>query len=340
MHPILIHVHAGNALHTIDTPVREPADLKGLKIRTPSGPAASCSRRWAPTRSACRCRSCRRRWRKHVVDGTTIPYEILLPLKIQELVKYHVEFEDGTRLGTAVFLFGMNKARYDSLPDDLKKVIDDNSGAHIARQIGQLWMDLEGPGRKAAKEAGNQFINWPDADKPKWEAAVQPAIDRWVKEVDRRRRRRPGPAHGRQGGGRGASPVARAMASAAGRPLGRFGQAVLSLSRGWAILGGLVLVAMLLMTVLSVLMRATLGFPIPGDYELIEIGTALAAFAFLPYCHQAGGNVLVDVFTDRMPERGKRGLGAAELAGARADRAACCSGRWPRAATTSTAITR
>ena len=100
------------------------------------------------------------------------------------------------------------------------------------------------------------------------------------------------------------------MASAAGRPLGRFGQAVLSLSRAWAILGGLVLVAMLLMTVLSVLMRATLGFPIPGDYELIEIGTALAAFAFLPYCHQAGGNVLVDVFTNRMPERGKRGLGA------------------------------
>ena len=77
----------------------------------------------------------------------------------------------------------MNKARYDSLPDDLKKVIDDNSGAHIARQAGQLWMDLEGPGRKAAKEAGNEFIDWPDADKPKWEAAIQPAIDRWVNEV-------------------------------------------------------------------------------------------------------------------------------------------------------------
>ncbi len=101
------------------------------------------------------------------------------------------------------------------------------------------------------------------------------------------------------------------MASAAGRPLGRLRQAVLTLSRAWAILGGLVLVAMLLMTVASVLMRATLGFPIPGDYELIEIGTALAAFAFLPWCHQAGGNVLVDVFTNRAPERFKRGLGAA-----------------------------
>jgi TRAP-type C4-dicarboxylate transport system permease small subunit len=94
-------------------------------------------------------------------------------------------------------------------------------------------------------------------------------------------------------------------------PRGRFGRAVLSLSRAWAILGGLVLVAMLLMTVASVVMRATLGFPIAGDFELVEIGTALAAFAFLPYCHQAGGNVLVDVFTNQAPERFKRGLAAA-----------------------------
>jgi TRAP-type C4-dicarboxylate transport system permease small subunit len=101
------------------------------------------------------------------------------------------------------------------------------------------------------------------------------------------------------------------VAAAGDGPLGRFGRAVLSLSRAWAILGGLVLLAVMVMTVASVLLRATLGFPILGDYELVEIGTALAAFAFLPYCHQAGGNVLVDVFTDRASEPFKRGLGAA-----------------------------
>ena len=183
VHPILIHVHAGNALHTIDTPVREPEDLKGLKIRTPSRTGSFMLEALGATPVGMPVPQLPQALAKHVVDGTTIPYEISLPLKIHELVKYHMEFEDGTRLGTAVFLFGMNKARYDSLPDDLKKVIDDNSGANIARQAGQLWMDLEGPGRKAAKEAGNQFINWPDADKPKWEKAIQPAIDRWVKEV-------------------------------------------------------------------------------------------------------------------------------------------------------------
>jgi TRAP-type C4-dicarboxylate transport system substrate-binding protein len=183
VHPILIHVHAGNALHTIDTPIRKPADLAGLKIRTPTRTGSFVLEALGANPVGMPVPQLPQALAKHVVDGTTIPYEVSLPLKIHELVKYHMEFEDGTRLGTAVFLYGMNKARYESLPDDLKKVIDDNSGKNIARQIGQVWMDVEGPGRRAAMEAGNEFIDWPVADEPEWQAAVQPAIDRWVAEV-------------------------------------------------------------------------------------------------------------------------------------------------------------
>jgi TRAP-type C4-dicarboxylate transport system permease small subunit len=100
------------------------------------------------------------------------------------------------------------------------------------------------------------------------------------------------------------------MGATAGSPFERLALAVFGLSRAWAVLGGVVLLAVMLMTVLSVVMRAVLGFPILGDYELVEIGTAIAAFAFLPYCHQAGGNVVVDVFTNRAPERVKRALAA------------------------------
>ena len=100
------------------------------------------------------------------------------------------------------------------------------------------------------------------------------------------------------------------MAAAGRGPLERCARAVEGLSRAWALLGGVVLLAVMLMTVTSVVMRALLGFPILGDYELVEIGTAVATFAFLPYCHQAGGNVVVDVFTNRAPERVKRALGA------------------------------
>ncbi|MGH6944356.1 MAG: TRAP transporter substrate-binding protein [Geminicoccaceae bacterium] len=183
IHPILLHVHAGNALHTIDKPVRTPEDLRGLKIRTPSRTGSFMLEALGANPVGMPVPQLPQALSKHVVDGTTIPYEVSLPLKIHELVKYHMEFEDGTRLGTSVFLFGMNKARYESLPDDLKAVIDQNSGANIAAEIGKVWMDAEEPGRQAAIEAGNEFIDWPNADKPKWQAAVQPAIDRWLAEM-------------------------------------------------------------------------------------------------------------------------------------------------------------
>jgi TRAP-type C4-dicarboxylate transport system permease small subunit len=92
--------------------------------------------------------------------------------------------------------------------------------------------------------------------------------------------------------------------------LERLGQGAFASSRAWAVLGGIVLLGVMLMTVASVLMRAIFGLPITGDFELVEMGTAMSAFAFLPYCHQVGGNVVVDVFTARAPERIKSGLAA------------------------------
>lgn len=183
VHPILIHVHAGNALHTVDTPVRKPADVAGLKIRTPSRTGSFVLEALGANPVGMPVPQLPQALSRKVVDGTTIPFEISLPLKVHELVNYHMEFEDGTRLGTAVFLYGMNQAKYESLPDDLKQVIDDNSGVEIATEIGEVWMDVEEPGLQAAIDQGNEIIRWPVVDKQEWREAVQPAIDRWLAEM-------------------------------------------------------------------------------------------------------------------------------------------------------------
>ena len=65
---------------------------------------------------------------------------------------------------------------------------------------------------------------------------------------------------------------------------------------GWALLGGVVLVAVVLMHTWSVV-GTQFGMPFPGDFELTEIGVAIAAFAFLPYCQLSGANVTADIFT-------------------------------------------
>lgn len=75
------------------------------------------------------------------------------------------------------------------------------------------------------------------------------------------------------------------------------------LARVFAGLGGVTLLAMMLVIVASVTLRGILGRPIPGDFELVEIGSAIAIFCFLPWCQISGGNVLVDFFTQRSGAR-------------------------------------
>ena len=89
-----------------------------------------------------------------------------------------------------------------------------------------------------------------------------------------------------------------------------FDRLITRASRAWAVLGGVVLLALMLMTVTSVAMRYALGAPILGDFELVEMGTAIAAFAFLPWCQRARGNVAVDIFTTRAAPRLQVGLTA------------------------------
>lgn len=71
---------------------------------------------------------------------------------------------------------------------------------------------------------------------------------------------------------------------------------------GWALLGGVSLVLVVLMNVYSVI-GANFGAPFPGDFEMTEIGICVAAFAFLPYCQMTGANVSADIFTSGASKR-------------------------------------
>jgi TRAP-type C4-dicarboxylate transport system permease small subunit len=66
----------------------------------------------------------------------------------------------------------------------------------------------------------------------------------------------------------------------------------------WALAGGAVLLAVVLMNAVSVTAGYLANLPVPGDFELTEMGICIAAFAFLPYCQLAGANVTADIFTE------------------------------------------
>ena len=77
---------------------------------------------------------------------------------------------------------------------------------------------------------------------------------------------------------------------------------------GLAILGGIVLAAIALVTTGSVLSRWVLGSPLAGDTEIVGYGTAVVLACFLPLCQWRGANVIVDFFTARAPATLRGGL--------------------------------
>lgn len=73
-----------------------------------------------------------------------------------------------------------------------------------------------------------------------------------------------------------------------------------------ALAGGAVLLALIVMTCISIIGRSlgALGLaPVPGDFELVELGVGFAIFAFLPWCHLRRGHATVDLFRPRLSRR-------------------------------------
>jgi TRAP-type C4-dicarboxylate transport system substrate-binding protein len=182
-HVLLLHVHGGALVHA-GKPILKLEDYKGLKIRTPNRGGSVFLRAVGANPVGAPVPEVPQMLSKGVVDGALLPYEIANPLKVHELVKYHSEFAGPQpRIGTTVFLFGMNKKRYESLPADLKKVIDANSGRNIAEMAGRNWDNIEKPGKAAAQKAGNNFPVMPVAEVERVRAVVKPEIDKFLKDL-------------------------------------------------------------------------------------------------------------------------------------------------------------
>jgi len=81
----------------------------------------------------------------------------------------------------------------------------------------------------------------------------------------------------------------------------KFYETYTKVCRTWAIMGGGVLCLAMIITVISIVGRAVGIGPVDGDFEVMEISTAIAVFSFMPYTQMIRGHVLVDVFTQNLP---------------------------------------
>ncbi len=77
-----------------------------------------------------------------------------------------------------------------------------------------------------------------------------------------------------------------------------------------ATIGGVLLIGIGLMTLLSVAGRVLFSHPIQGDVETVQLACAVGLASFLPYTQWQGGNIIVDFFTTRTSKTAQRRLDA------------------------------
>jgi len=181
---LAVHVHDNGYVHTVNKQIKVMADFKGLKMRAPTRQTNKLLGALGASPVAMPLPALGDALSKGVVDGYLLPWEVIPSIKAHEFTKFHSETDPKARaLYTAVFIFAMNQAKYDSLPPDLKTVIDANSGASLSKAIGAQWDASAPPARKVAADRGNTFYVIPASELDNWQKATANLPDDWVKDV-------------------------------------------------------------------------------------------------------------------------------------------------------------
>lgn len=179
---IAVHVHGPGLFHSKE-PINKLEDLKGMKVRGGSRVVNIMLEQLGATPVGMPVPAVGEALSKGVITATTIPWEVVPALKVQQIVQNHTGFSGDKGLYTQTFAVAMNKAAYDKLPADLKKVIDANSGAETAAKFGRAMDEGDKVGMGLAQKAGNRVVTLDAAETARWARAAAGVRAAWYKEV-------------------------------------------------------------------------------------------------------------------------------------------------------------
>lgn len=178
-HVLFVHTHGPGHLHTNGKAVTTLADLKGLKIRRPSPVIAKLLEELGAEPVGMPAPQIYESMQRGAIDGFMLPWEAVKGFRVDEVSDQHTEFG----FYAAAFVLTLNKDRYESLPADLKTVIDDNSGMKWALRAGKGFDTGDVAGLEAAKATGT-IHKIEGAALADFQAAADRATASYLKELD------------------------------------------------------------------------------------------------------------------------------------------------------------
>jgi len=184
---LALHVHGPGMFHTKDKLIKTADDLKGMKLRGPTRQITKMLGYLGATPVGMPLPQIPDALSKGTIDGCVIPWEVVPSVKVHELTRFHSEFDPaGGALYTTTFVMAMNKAKYNSLAPELKKVIDANSGLATSGWLGKVQQGNDPVGKKPAVDRKNTIYTIPPTDAQEFKRKARLVEVEWAEDMTKR----------------------------------------------------------------------------------------------------------------------------------------------------------
>jgi len=178
VHVLAVFTHGPGIVFNTKRPITSMTDLSGLKFRIGGGMVNEISKALGMNVTLKPAPESYELLSSGVMDGTLFPAESVEGFKIDKVIKYGTTFPGG--LYNTAFVFMMNQAKYDSLPPDVKKAVDEMSGEFAARMLGKGWDKVDRRGMAFMQTAGVQFTKADAAFVKAVTEKTNPLVDTWA----------------------------------------------------------------------------------------------------------------------------------------------------------------
>lgn len=152
---LAVFTHGPGMVLNTKKPITKAEDLTGMKFRVGGGMVNEIAKTLGMNVTLKPAPESYELLSTGVMDGTLFPAESVESFKIDKVIKHATTFTGG--LYNTSFVFMMNQAKYDALPADVKKAVDEMSGEFAARMLGRGWDKVDRRGLAFMQAAGVQF---------------------------------------------------------------------------------------------------------------------------------------------------------------------------------------
>ena len=177
---LMLSAHAPGFFATVKKPVKSLNDLKGLKIKTASSFTTDALKLFGAVPVTQPVTETYTSLERGVLDGVVLPFDGIVIFKLNELLKYYTPAD----FYSLVFWVAMNKNKFESLPDNVKKIIEENSGLALSRAFGISFDQTYAAMKQICLKTGMKEVTFPDSEMQKLIKLTAPMKDQWVKDME------------------------------------------------------------------------------------------------------------------------------------------------------------